>query len=239
MSSLVLHMTCVLLLGVCIVLNRASLIDPKWPLLGIGLVMAAWVLLAFYTLLTTLWVLYAQSANVSMFEGVLAGMGVIPIVCVAIFAITVQKYPKIHDITTDTVNPPAFHYATDVRHTSHNSPLYRSGNALLQQEAYSHIQPLILELSPEQALVAAKALVQSIGWGIYTVDESHHYIEAYDKTAWLGFVDDVVIRVSQHEAGSRVDVRSASRIGLSDLGANAQRIDTFLQQLSGVAVKAN
>lgn len=231
MNSAVLHIACIMILGVVVMMNRAALIDPKWPLLGIGLGMAVWLLFGVYTLLIALWSFY-QTGGLPTLAAVLAGIGVIPVVCVAAFVIKVQQYPKIHDITTDTHNPPLLHHASQIRHASHNSTHYRSENAGLQKKGYPTLKPLLLDVSPQQAFTHVLAVVQRMGWGIYSVDEAQGRIEAYDKTAWLGFIDDIAVRVSEHQEGSRIDVRSASRIGVSDLGANAQRIEVFMHQLS-------
>jgi len=56
-------------------------------------------------------------------------------------------------------------------------------------------------------------------------------IEATDTTFWFGFKDDIVVRVAPAPGGSRVDVRSTSRVGLSDVGTNAARIRKYLRAL--------
>lgn len=230
MNSLLLQTICVAILGVCLVLNRWSLIDPKLPLLGIGLAMAVWLLVGIYAVVG-----FYQSGSLHTLMWVTLVVGSIPIVCVIAFVSKVQQVPSIHDITTDTVNPPLFSDAALVRHASHNTVVYAPDNAPLQAVAYPDVQPLFLTVSPEQALSLSAQVAQAMGWQLYRVDEAVGVIEAYDKTALLGFVDDVVIRISAQQEGVRVDVRSASRIGVSDLGANAQRIRSFLRELAAKA----
>ena len=75
------------------------------------------------------------------------------------------------------------------------------------------------------------------GWEITARDESAGTIEAIATTRWFGFKDDVVIRVGASGTGSRVDMRSKSRLGRSDAGANAQRIQEFLQALQSTQPK--
>lgn len=234
MNSLLLQAICVTILGVCLVLNRWSLIDPKLPLLGIGLAMAVWLLVGIYAVVVAV-VGFYQSGSLHTLMWVTLGVGSIPIVCVIAFVSKVQQVPSIHDITTDTVNPPLFSDAALVRHASHNTVVYASDNAPLQAVAYPDVQPLFLAVSPEKALSLSAQVAQTMGWELYRVDEAVGVIEAYDKTALLGFVDDVVIRISAQQEGVRVDVRSASRIGVSDLGANAQRIRSFLRELAAKA----
>ncbi len=81
----------------------------------------------------------------------------------------------------------------------------------------------------EKALVMARAM----SWSIAAVDREHLLIEATDTTFWFGFKDDIVIRVTPLGEESRVDVRSVSRVGLSDIGTNAERIRKYLRALSG------
>ncbi|MEX2241047.1 MAG: DUF1499 domain-containing protein [Burkholderiales bacterium] len=74
-----------------------------------------------------------------------------------------------------------------------------------------------------------------MGWEIVATDAAAGRIEATDTTFWFGFKDDVVIRVEGDGAGSRVDVRSVSRVGVGDVGANAKRIRAYLRALGSYA----
>jgi uncharacterized protein (DUF1499 family) len=77
------------------------------------------------------------------------------------------------------------------------------------------------------ALQAAR----DMGWEIVDADPVEGRIEATDRTLWFGFADDVVIRLATTDSGTRLDVRSKSRIGGSDVGANARRIRRYLARL--------
>ena len=126
--------------------------------------------------------------------------------------------PYINDITTDTENPPQF-----------ASPkTYQSYFGELQQIGYPDLRPLELKVSPAQALARAKKIATDLGWEVTTVDERAGRVEAVVTTRWFGFKDDVVIRITPAGAGSRVDMRSKSRFGRSDVGTNAHRIREFL-----------
>jgi uncharacterized protein (DUF1499 family) len=70
-----------------------------------------------------------------------------------------------------------------------------------------------------------------MGWQIIDSDQGQGRIEASATTVWFGFVDDVVIRIKTVGSGSRIDVRSESRVGKSDIGANAKRIRIFLKEM--------
>lgn len=133
----------------------------------------------------------------------------------------VKTLPYINDLTTDTESPPQF------------SPpkTYPSHFAELQQIGYPDLRPLELALPPQQAFARAAETARDEGWEITALDESAGRIEAVATTRWFGFQDDVVIRITPARAGSRVDLRSRSRVGRSDAGANAQRIREFLDRV--------
>ena len=100
-----------------------------------------------------------------------------------------------------------------------------------QRKAYPDIQPLKLPVAPNIAFERAKGAIEEAGWQIAREDPSAGRIEAVATTFWFGFKDDVVIRVAADGPGSRVDVRSKSRVGKGDLGTNAQRIRAYQQRL--------
>lgn len=150
-----------------------------------------------------------------------------------------RRVPPIHDVTTDTDNPPRFEAILPLRADAPNPVEYGGPElAALQRESYPDVHPLILSISTTQAHAAALAAVRALGWEIVAVDQAAGRIEATDTTFWFGFKDDVVIRIAPHQNGSRVDVRSTSRVGRSDLGTNARRIRAFLAALRGHAPDA-
>src|SRR5262249_48309527 len=100
-----------------------------------------------------------------------------------------------------------------------------------QKKGYPDIGPVLLSMPPAQAFARAEAAARSLGWKIAAAVPAEGRIEASDTTRWWGFTDDVVIRVTPALDGSRVDVRSESRVGRSDLGVNARRIRAFLAAL--------
>jgi len=99
------------------------------------------------------------------------------------------------------------------------------------RRAYPDIQPLRLKAAPNIAFERAKGAIEESGWQIVREDPSAGRIEAVATTFWFGFKDDVIVRVAGDDGGSRVDVRSKSRVGKGDLGTNAQRIRTYLRRL--------
>ena len=139
----------------------------------------------------------------------------------------------INDITTDTTNPPAFSAVTSLRHKGNNSIAYGGPLVAARQAAlYADIQPIKSELSLADAFKKALRIAENMGWEIITTDEKNGIIEAVDTTLIFRFKDDVVIRVTSVGSGSRTDLRSQSRIGLSDFGKNASRIRSFIQNFS-------
>jgi uncharacterized protein (DUF1499 family) len=143
-----------------------------------------------------------------------------------------QRVPPIHDITTDTENPPAFEAVLPLRADAPNPPAYPGAEVAAQQRAaYPDIAPLTTEMGPELAFRHALASAREMGWRIVASDPAEGRIEAVDRTPWFGFLDDVVVRVRPEGDGSRIDVRSKSRIGVSDLGTNAERVRLYLDQL--------
>ena len=150
------------------------------------------------------------------------------------FGRNARSVPPIHDISTDTVNPPPFVAVVPLRAGSPNAPGYDGPQvAELQRKAYPDLQPLILRVPIQVAFNRALDAAQSMGWDIVASDSASGRIEATATTLWFGFKDDIVIRVTPEGTSSRIDVRSKSRVGRSDVGANAKRIRAYLTNLRG------
>lgn len=143
--------------------------------------------------------------------------------------------PPIHDITTDTANPPLFDALLVQRAKSPNRSDYEGETlAAIQKAAYPDIVSLHLAVPADEAFLRAQKLVESRGWAVAAADPATGRIEATDETRMMRFKDDVVIRITQSGEGSIVDMRSVSRFGQSDIGVNARRIRAFLRELAGV-----
>ncbi len=147
-----------------------------------------------------------------------------------------RSVPAIHDITTDAENPPAFAALLPVRREAPNGAEYGGPEVAAEQRAaYPDLRPARLPVPPGEAFDRALAAAQKMGWTIAAAERADGRIEATATTFWFGFKDDVVVRVSPDGSGSRIDVRSVSRVGRSDLGTNARRIRKYLRLLSGTA----
>ena len=153
------------------------------------------------------------------------------------FGQNAKSVPPIHDITTDTDNPPQFVAVVALRAGAPNGPAYDGPQAAAaQKKGYPDLAPLVLRVPVQIAFNRALDAAQAMGWDVVASDAATGRIEATATTLWFGFKDDVVIRVTPEGgegAASRIDVRSKSRVGRSDVGANAARIRAYLASLRG------
>ena len=147
---------------------------------------------------------------------------------------TALRVPPIHDITTDTENPPAFTAILPLRADAPNPAAYGGPEIAAQQhKGYPDLKPLILTVPPAQAFDRALAAARGLCWKIVDSNPAEGRIEATATTFWFGFKDDVVVRVRPaSDGGSRIDVRSVSRVGRSDVGTNARRIRDYFEKVS-------
>ncbi len=138
----------------------------------------------------------------------------------------------IHDISTDTADPPAFVTVAELRGPNDNPVEYAGAEtAALQATAYPDIQTLVFLDPPAVIFDKALAVAASMGWEIVASDIDTGHIEATATTPFVGFKDDVVIRVRAGDSETRVDVRSKSRFGKGDMGVNAKRIREYRDKL--------
>jgi len=161
-------------------------------------------------------------------RGVLLPIAVLLIALAALypsyaFTSRARSHPPINDITTDMQDPPA--YMTAAR------PYPGADMARQQRAAYPDILPVMLPMPPAQAFAKALAAAEAMGWEVVGRDGASGRIEAVDSTKWFGFKDDIAIRVRAADSGSRIDIRSKSRLGRGDLGTNAQRIRAYVERL--------
>ena len=157
----------------------------------------------------------------------------------AIVAVPLQylrtAVPAIHDITTDTDNPPAFSAVLSARAAERARRCRLPGSARrrrCRRHTYPDMAPVIVALPMAKAFAEALEVARSMpGWAIVASDPDAGRIEASQQSRWFRFTDDIVIRVASDEAGSRIDMRSTSRQGRSDFGVNAARIRAYMDAL--------
>jgi len=139
--------------------------------------------------------------------------------------------PPINDITTDLADPPAFAHAEVLAEYANRDMGYPEEFVSIVRSAYPDLGPLYVDAPFAQAFSAALSAAEALGWEILVTDRQDGLILAKDETAIFRFVDDVVIRVRPEANGARIDVRSKSRDGRGDLGANATRIGALLDAI--------
>lgn len=142
--------------------------------------------------------------------------------------------PPIHDVTTDLANPPEFE-VLPLRQDNLAGVGTVDNWRRIHARAYGHINPAIIAKPVAQVTEEAAALAAKQGWKVAVSDPARGRVEATASVSYIRFKDDVVIRVTPTPdgKGSRVDIRSVSRVGVSDFGVNARRIDAFLLALQG------
>ena len=142
--------------------------------------------------------------------------------------------PPIHNITSDMVDPPQFDKIVALRGDNSNPHTYDAEVLAPQQKAgYPDLSSLRLDAAPQAVLRQAADVMESLGIEVVNIDEAKGIVEGTATTRWFAFKDDVVVRVRADGAGSLVDARSVSRVGQSDLGVNAKRINAIFAGLRG------
>lgn len=145
-----------------------------------------------------------------------------------------SSVPPIHNISTDTENPPQFDKIVAIRSAAQANPLAYDAAALAPQQtaAYPWVKPLTLMAPVDEVVDRAEAVMRDMGLEIVSSNKTTGLVEATATTFWFGFKDDVAVRVQPAaDGGTQVDLRSVSRVGQSDLGANAARIGEILKGL--------
>lgn len=141
--------------------------------------------------------------------------------------------PAIHDITTDLVNPPVFKRLV-LRADNLTGVETVENWRKLHSAAYADLQPVTIAKPAAAVLADAERIARAQGWDVVAVDPGSGQLEATASVSFIRFKDDVAVRITPNADGasSTVDMRSVSRIGVSDLGVNAKRIRAFLKELT-------
>jgi uncharacterized protein (DUF1499 family) len=161
-------------------------------------------------------------------------IGGVLVVALLVLAAPGRNLPRINDITSDLADPPAFEVATSQPANRGRDLAYPGESfAAQQRRGYPDLAPLERAASPQESFADALAAADRLGWIIVAGDPMRLRFEAYEETSFFHFVDDVVVRVrpAPSGGGSIVDVRSKSRDGKGDIGANAARIRAFFAEL--------
>ena len=155
--------------------------------------------------------------------------------------------PPIHDISTDIEHPPQFEALLPLRKGAMNGPDYDGPKKMkmddgksyttsyLQRKYYGDIHTIAILTPPEKLFNRALEAAKDMGWNIVAVAPDEGRIEATDTSLFFGFTDDIVIRVKPSGMGAKLDIRSKSRVGVSDVGKNAARIRAYVKTLAGTS----
>jgi len=144
--------------------------------------------------------------------------------------------PPINDVTTDFESPPTFMISSKAREArgGKTPPLPTPAIQAAQKAAYPQVQPMQVDLEAEQAYRLSLRIAKDLGWRVVDATPPNlrgdgvAHIDATDRSLIFGFVDDIAIRVRPLANQTRIDIRSVSRIGKHDFGANARRIGKFI-----------
>ncbi len=162
-------------------------------------------------------------------------LSALPLAYMGLNIVKANQYPFIHDITTDTQTPPAFTAAAELRSAEDHPISYDATVAELQKAGYPELAALQINRDAKTSFTLAKAALLEMGMEI-TAQQSDtlpYTLEAVDTTLLLGFKDDIVLRIqASGENQSKIDARSKSRVGKSDLGKNAQRISDVFARIA-------
>lgn len=165
--------------------------------------------------------------------------GLMPLIAVLTGLLGAYQHPRINDISTDLSDPPAFVAAAQQPGNAGRDLSFPPGNAEQIKLGYSRIQPLNLNLSPQQGYERALEVAQMHkDWEITRQDAATLTFEGVAKSKLFRWHDDFIVRVRPGaDGGSRVDIRSKSRELKSDLGANARRIEQYFAELQQYDVR--
>ena len=166
------------------------------------------------------------------------------------YIVTGWSSPAIHDVSTDLADPPGFREIAlrsdnwdDI--PGANDPEMAGMNPqqrwqMVHRKAYGDIRSVRINEPVPSIIAKAERLAEARGWDVHTALPEEGRFEATETSSLFRFKDDIVLRVKPTETGegSIVDMRSVSRVGVSDLGVNAERVQSFLADLSGTVTAA-
>jgi uncharacterized protein (DUF1499 family) len=163
--------------------------------------------------------------------GLIVGAAIVGLMGVQMSA--ARSVPPIHNISTDMVDPPSFDVVITLREPTSNPLEYDSEKLAPQQTAaYPNVKTLVTERDANASFDRAMEVLSGMGLEIVNTDREAGRIEATATSFWFGFKDDLVVRIRPSPSGSIVDLRSVSRVGQSDIGMNAKRIEEFITRFS-------
>jgi uncharacterized protein (DUF1499 family) len=223
--------------ALAILIERADLLEivPVLVTFGAALVLAGLAILVAFASFVSLWI-NGGPGFLQAITAVVIGAGLLGYP--GYLAYKGYALPAIKDITTDPIDPPRFEVVARLRPP--NSSLYPGlATAELQKEAWPDIEPLLVNVTAKAAFDTTMAIITKRKWRVVDarapLPNREGHIEAIARTPIMGFRDDVVVRIRTVREGARVDVRSASRYGYTDFGANATRVLALIDDIDDAA----
>jgi uncharacterized protein (DUF1499 family) len=141
--------------------------------------------------------------------------------------------PMINDITTNVSDPPEYASSDQVPDYEGRDMSYPPQFVEIVRTSYPYLEPIEVSNPPRLAYDKAIAAAESLGWNVVHRDGEGMRFDAQEQSSVFKFIDDVTVRIRPSQAGATIDVRSKSRVGKGDLGANAARILAFANAIKG------
>lgn len=220
-----------------VIMARASTTDVTAPLavLGAALLMAGGAGLLALAALVTVWNTGQRGAGHAIFSGLMAAAA---LAYPAWLGVEAFRVPQIADVTTDVAEPPSFSrssrsLAARFGHVPGEPP---PGTRETQAKAWPAIEPIVLDLEGDEVFGIVQKTIAARGWKVIEQvgpggRSGVGHIDAIERSLILGLPDDITVRVRPLAGRTRIDVRSVSRFGRTDFGANARRILKFSEEL--------
>lgn len=229
---------CIPVLIIGSLLHRGGYIDTPtlYPVLVVGFVLALIAVLTAVAGLATIWE-YGGFGTSDAMRGLIFGS--IALAPALLAAAAILLYPQLNDVSTDIDDPPSLRRPLGIQVAGHAQIADYSA----QRQSYPDIVPRRFPLGTAELYAAAKQVVEARGWQVLgelqpAMSDDSAEIRVETHSLLIGFIDDMVIRIRPDRIGSRLDLRSVSRHGMHDLGANARRIRSFLASLDAVLTEA-
>jgi len=222
---------------IAVVLGRLSGVEATAVIsvLGAAFLFALIAILLSATAAVVIWRTGCQGLGFAIAGGLLA---MALLVYPGYLTVKAVSLPKINDISTDLADPPAFSRSSKAQAArgGYSPPPIDATQRELQMRAYPAVQPVVLDLEPDDAFQLVLKAVAELHWRlIESVEPGGRtgigHVDAIDRTLIMGFPDDITIRIRPLAGQTRGDVRSASRYGSHDFGMNARRIEKFVEEL--------
>lgn len=223
--------------AIAVLLARFGLVEPQAALavLGGAIVVALGAVLLFLAACVVIWQTGRRGLGEALGGLLLAS---VTLGYPAYLAFEAVRLPVRADISTDTADPPRFSSSRAAIHARGGLPpaLFPSEGREQQRSAYPDIEPIVVDLEVDEAFQLVLKTAGSRGWRV--IDQRPAggrsgiaHVDFVDRTLVMGFDDDIAIRLRPLAGQTRIDVRSASRYGRHDFGANAKRIQQFAEEL--------